>query len=85
VALAGLRWDERFGDRHISLTALVCGADPGVITNALSGALLTDDEMTREQDWATYDDPFGDWHEDPCDDFDAADDVNQRHQDDEGH
>ena len=85
VALAGLRWDERFGDRHISLTALVCGADPGVITNALAGALLTDDEMAREQDWAAYDDPFGDWHEDPCDDFDAADDVNQRHQDGEGH
>ena len=52
---------------------------------ALAGALLTDDEMAREQDWAAYDDPFGDWHEDPCDDFDAADDVNQRHQDDEGH
>ena len=47
--------------------------------------VLTDDEMAREQDWAAYDDPFGDWHEDPCDDFDAADDVNQRHQDDEGH
>ena len=84
VALAGLRWSDRFGDRHISMTALVCGADPAAITNALAGALLTDEEMAREQDWADYDDPFGDWHEDPCDDFDVADEINRRRRGDEG-
>jgi hypothetical protein len=66
------------------MTALVCGADPAAITNALAGALLTDEEMAREQDWADYDDPFGDWHEDPCDDFDVADEINRRRRGDEG-
>jgi hypothetical protein len=31
--------------------------------------LLTDDEMGRRPDWAGYPDPFGDWHEDPCDEL----------------
>lgn len=66
VAMASLRWDERFGDRHVALTALVCGADPDVITAALSAALLTDDELSRPEDWTHWDDPFGEWHEDPC-------------------
>lgn len=66
VALAAAIWDDRFCDRHIAMTALVCGADPDVITGALNRALLTDDELTRPQDWADYPDPFGDWHEDPC-------------------
>ncbi|TFV60005.1 hypothetical protein E4P42_06430 [Mycobacterium sp. PS03-16] len=74
IALAALTWDDRFGDRHIAMTALVCGADPDIITRALTGALLTDEEMARPQDWPHYDDPFGDWHEDPCDDLDKVDD-----------
>ncbi|MBV8179154.1 MAG: GTP-binding protein [Mycobacterium sp.] len=65
-AFADLMWEHRFGDRHISMTILVCGADPAEITDALNGALLTDDEMARPQSWSRYDDPFGDWHEDPC-------------------
>lgn len=24
------------------------------------------DEMDRPHGWHRYDDPFGDWHEDPC-------------------
>lgn len=65
-ALAAAHWDERFGDRHIALTALVCGASPETITAALSGALLTDAELASPWEWAAYPDPFGQWHEDPC-------------------
>jgi G3E family GTPase len=66
TAMAASHWDERFGDRHIALTVLVCGASRQAITAALSGALLTDAELDRPQDWASYPDPFGEWHEDPC-------------------
>ena len=62
VALAGALWDDRFADRHVALTALLCGADPEAITNALAGALLADDELARPQDWSDYPDPFGEWH-----------------------
>lgn len=75
LALASLRWDEKFGDREISLTALVCGADPDDITRALTGALLTDDELSQPAEWVGYDDPFGDWHEDPCDDLGQVEDY----------
>lgn len=68
-ALAALAWDDRFGDRHASLTILVCGAAGAEVTDALRGALLTDAELTRPHEWAGYPDPFGDWHEDPCDEF----------------
>jgi G3E family GTPase len=63
---ADLMWEHRFGDRHTSMTVLLCGADPAEIRDALNGALLTDDEMASPQNWNRYDDPFGDWHEDPC-------------------
>jgi G3E family GTPase len=63
IALAASIWDERFGDRHIALTALVCGADPEGITGALNRALLTDDELASPRDWPDYPDPFGDWRE----------------------
>ncbi|OBG29220.1 ribosome hibernation factor-recruiting GTPase MRF [Mycobacterium sp. 852002-51057_SCH5723018] len=65
-AFAELRWDDRHGDRHTAMTILVCGAQPKQIVDALDGALLTDDEFRCPQDWMHYDDPFGDWHEDPC-------------------
>ena len=65
-AFADLMWEHRFGDRHTSMTVLVCGADQDKIVDALNGALLTDDEMARPQSWSGYHDPFGDWHEDPC-------------------
>lgn len=66
-ALAAIGWDDRFGDRHVSLTVLVCGARPSEIVEGLRGALLTDAELGRPDDWADYPDPFGDWHEEPCD------------------
>jgi G3E family GTPase len=65
-AFADLMWEYRFGDRHTSMTVLVCGANPADIVDALHSALLTDDEMACPQSWNRYDDPFGDWHEDPC-------------------
>ena len=67
-ALGDLMWEYRFGDRHTSMTILVCGADPAETRAALHGALLTDDEMNRPNGWSAYDDPFGDWHTEPCDD-----------------
>lgn len=68
-ALAAADWDDRLGDRHVSLTVLVCGAEPEEIVDALRGALLTDDELSRPDEWPNYADPFGDWHEDPCEDM----------------
>ncbi|HYZ69150.1 MAG TPA: GTP-binding protein [Mycobacterium sp.] len=65
-ALAAADWDGLVGDRHVSMTVLVCGAEPVHIVDGLRGALLTDDELSRPNEWASYADPFGDWHEDPC-------------------
>ncbi|HUE33586.1 MAG TPA: GTP-binding protein [Mycobacterium sp.] len=63
---AELRSDEQYGDRHTAMTILMCGADAAAIRDGLNGALLTDDELRSPQDWIHYDDPFGDWHEEPC-------------------
>lgn len=63
---AELMWEYRFGDRHTAMTVLVCGADPDEITGALQAALLNDEEMADPRSWQNYDDPFGDWHQDPC-------------------
>ena len=65
-AMANLMWRNDSGDRHSALVALVCGARPAEIHAALSGALLTEAEMTDPGVEGDYDDPFGDWHEDPC-------------------
>jgi G3E family GTPase len=65
-AFAELSWDDKYGDRHTAMTILMCGADAAHIADALDAALLTDDEFRFPQDWIHYDDPFGDWHEDPC-------------------
>ncbi|OBH15635.1 ribosome hibernation factor-recruiting GTPase MRF [Mycolicibacter sinensis] len=65
-AFADLIWDHRYGDRHTSLVILICGADPAQIRATLSAALLTDHELRRPNQWAGYRDPFGDHHEEPC-------------------
>ncbi len=65
-AFADLMWDYRFGDRHIAMTVLICGAESAEVLDALRGALLTDDEMASPASWEEFSDPFGDWHEDPC-------------------
>jgi G3E family GTPase len=80
---AELRWDDQYGDRHTAMTVLMCGADAADILDGLSGALLTDDELRSVHDWIHYDDPFGDWHEDPCAALaEAADDKPSRHSQD---
>jgi hypothetical protein len=66
-ALAAADWDDTVGDRGVSMTVLVCGAEPETIVEGLRGALLTNQEMSRPSEWASYEDPFGDRHEDPCD------------------
>ncbi|BBZ46221.1 ribosome hibernation factor-recruiting GTPase MRF [Mycobacterium parmense] len=65
-AFAELSWDARHGDRHSAMTILTYGARPADITNALRGAVLTDDEFRSPQDWMHYEDPFGDWQEGSC-------------------
>lgn len=69
-AMAALRWDERFGDRDISLSILVYEADPAEIREALHWALVEDDELRlverAPERVAQWEDPFGDWHADPC-------------------
>jgi G3E family GTPase len=71
-ALAAIDWDQRFGDRHVSLVILVCGARTDDILAALRGALLTDAEFAHPEKWRHYADPFGDWHREPCDADQAA-------------
>lgn len=71
LAMAALRWDDVHGDRHTSLVVLVHRADPAEIQEALRAACLTDSEFAAGQtDWKHLDDPFGDFHADPCDDVD---------------
>jgi G3E family GTPase len=65
-AMADLMWDNDFGDRHIAMTMLVCGARDEDVLAPLESALLTDEEFARPQTWADYPDPFGDWHQEPC-------------------
>ncbi|MCM6775157.1 GTP-binding protein [Nocardia sp. CDC159] len=70
-ALAALHWDEHFGDRHISLVILTRDADADEIRHALHWALLDEAELMllrgAPELVAQWEDPFGDWHEDPCD------------------
>jgi G3E family GTPase len=64
---ASLNWDGYYGDRMQELVVIAHEANPHDITHALRAALLTDDELAAgEQEWKTYDDPFGEWHTDPC-------------------
>jgi G3E family GTPase len=66
---AALRWHPRWGDRVQELAVLVDGGDPDEIDTALRGALLTDLELAAgESVWRGFDDPFGFWHSDPCND-----------------
>ncbi|WP_024802196.1 ribosome hibernation factor-recruiting GTPase MRF [Nocardia sp. BMG51109] len=76
-ALAALRWDEHFGDRDISLVVLACDVDPAEIRRALHWALVDDAELLLARSApdlvAQWEDPFGDWHTDPCADETDAD------------
>lgn len=69
-AQAALRWHARWGDRAQDLAILVHEADPAAIEAQLRSALLADEELALgEQAWAEFDDPFGFWHTDPCDEI----------------
>ncbi|MHA6738183.1 ribosome hibernation factor-recruiting GTPase MRF [Rhodococcus erythropolis] len=70
-ALAALKWDERFGDRDTSMVVLACGANPLEIDRTLQHALVTDEELADEASWTTWEDPFGEFHEDPCDESES--------------
>nr|WP_245649455.1 GTP-binding protein [Nocardia shimofusensis] len=81
-AMAAIGWDERFGDRHIELVVLTCDADPDEIRTALHWALVDDDEMRMveraPERVARWEDPFGEWHVDPCEDLgEQVDDANR--------
>ncbi|PKW14172.1 ribosome hibernation factor-recruiting GTPase MRF [Saccharopolyspora spinosa] len=66
---ASLTWDDYYGDRMQELVVIVHEANPQDIVHALRHALLTDDELAAgERAWANYEDPFGEWHTDPCGD-----------------
>lgn len=75
-AMAGLRWHEDFGDRDISLVVLVHDADPDEIRQALHWALVDETELRLVQRApervAEWEDPFGQWHEDPCESTDTT-------------
>ncbi|WP_369138104.1 ribosome hibernation factor-recruiting GTPase MRF [Modestobacter versicolor] len=74
-AAAALRWDPLYGDRDNQLVVLVLRQTPMAVTTALFGALMTDEELAAgPAAWASLDDPFGDWHEDPCEASSPADD-----------
>ncbi|MCV7106753.1 GTP-binding protein, partial [Mycolicibacterium chitae] len=66
-AVANLLWEDGIGDRHTSMTVLVCGAEPAAVLAALCDALLTADELASPDEWPGHHDPFGHWHVDPCD------------------
>lgn len=73
-ALASLRWHPHFGDRAQELVVVTHRASPSEIESALTGALLTADELAAGPEaWATYPDPFGEWHIEPCEDTDVPD------------
>ncbi|MEO9330249.1 ribosome hibernation factor-recruiting GTPase MRF [Gordonia aurantiaca] len=72
-ALGALRWDQAHGDRHTSLVALVHRAHPEDLVDELQTALLTDVEFSAGQNvWDRYDDPFGRFHTDPCEEVETG-------------
>ncbi|MBY4572882.1 GTPase [Gordonia paraffinivorans] len=71
-ALGALRWDDTHGDRHSSLVVLVHRGDPDHVIGELHTALLTDVEFAAGQSlWLSFDDPFGRFHTDPCEDVEV--------------
>lgn len=73
-ALASLRWHPRFGDRAQELLVVAHRVGANEIEPALARALLTDDEIAAgPRVWATYHDPFGAWHSEPCADTEVSD------------
>jgi G3E family GTPase len=71
--LASLRWDPVFGDRAQEIVVVTDQASPEEVDAALRGALLTDAELAAgPKAWLAYPDPFGEWHEEPCEDTEVT-------------
>ncbi|MDP0397967.1 ribosome hibernation factor-recruiting GTPase MRF [Tsukamurella strandjordii] len=69
-AMASAAWDPEFGDRATNLVALLAGAEPDRVLEMLRWAELTESELAAGPSaWAGWPDPFGDLHEDPCEDL----------------
>ncbi|MFD8497816.1 ribosome hibernation factor-recruiting GTPase MRF [Amycolatopsis sp. NPDC059657] len=67
--LASLRWHPEHGDRAQEIVVVTDRATPDEVEAALTGALLTDEELAAGPPaWQCYPDPFGSWHEEPCED-----------------
>ena len=78
-AAAALRWDDEHGDRCTELVVLTHRQSPLLLTTALHGALLTDEELSAGPSaWRLLPDPFGEWHTDPCTETDPSDLSTQR-------
>ena len=76
AAAAALRWDPVHGDRDVELVVLTHRQPAELITAALTAALLTDAELADGEDaWRVLPDPFGTWHEDPCEAAGPADEA----------
>lgn len=72
---AALRWDPVHGDRDNEVVVLTHRQSPAAVIAALDAALLTDDELAAgPAAWAALPDPFGAWHQDPCEAGTPADD-----------
>jgi G3E family GTPase len=62
--LAGLAWDERYGDRRqeIAFIGLQEDLDEHALSARLDTCLLNESEMTRGREvWQTFADPFPPW------------------------
>ncbi|SDP33502.1 GTPase, G3E family [Klenkia soli] len=71
---AALRWDPVHGDRDTELVVLTHRQPADVLTGALAGALLTDEELALgPEGWRAFEDPFGETHTDPCEASSPAD------------
>lgn len=71
---AALCWNPVHGDRHTELVVLTQDQPALAITAALHAAVLTDEEWAAGPEaWRGYPDPFGSWHEDPCEASSPAD------------
>lgn len=75
--MAALRWDAEHGDRHSSIVVVTHHADPAEIERCLTAALVTDDEIAKGATYlASLPSPFGDTHQDPCEDSVVERDLN---------
>ena len=71
---AALRWNPLYGDRDTEIVVLTYRQPREALTTAFCEALLTDEELALGVDGWTFADPFGEYHDDPCEASSPADD-----------